>query len=315
MQLHHGRDLRYIGRPGNLLKAPGGGRGSNVRGNVTMAHPERFLMAGVMGWPVAHSRSPKLHGYWLARYGVAGAYVPLGVKPERLPDAVKGLVALGFAGCNVTIPHKEAALRLVDRIDPIARRIGALNTIVAADDGSLDGFNHDAYGYIESLCEAKPNWRADAGPAVVLGAGGSARAVVVSLADRGAKEIRLLNRTHARALALAREYGAPVEAFLWEERERALEDAALLVNATSQGMEGQLPLELSLERLPRTALVSDIVYIPLETPLLAAARRRGNAAVNGLGMLLHQAQPAFKAWFGVMPEVTPELRRMIEATI
>ncbi len=280
-----------------------------------MAHPERFPLAGVMGWPIMHSRSPKLHGYWLNQHGIAGAYLPLAVRPENLKAALKGLVALGFSGCNVTIPHKEAAMRLVDRVDPIARRIGAINTIVVAEDGTLGAFNNDAYGYIESLREAMPGWRADAGPAVVLGAGGGARAVVASLADRGAGEIRLLNRTPARAEALAREYGPPVKALNWEERNRALEGAALLVNATSQGLAGQPALDVSLERLPRTALVSDIIYIPLETPLLAAARMRGNPTVNGLGMLLHQARPAFKAWFGVMPEVTPELRRMIEATI
>ncbi|HUI16479.1 MAG TPA: shikimate dehydrogenase [Alphaproteobacteria bacterium] len=280
-----------------------------------MAQSERFLMAGVMGWPIMHSRSPKLHGYWLNHHGIQGSYVPLAVRPERLAEALKGLAALGFAGCNVTIPHKEAALRLVDRVDPIARRIGAVNTIVVAEDGTLGAFNNDAFGYSESLREAKPDWRADAGPAVVLGAGGGARAVIASLADRGAKEIRLVNRTPARAEALAREFGPPVTALPWEERERLLEGAALLVNATSQGMAGQPPLELSLGRLPSSALVSDIIYIPLETPLLAAAKKRGNATVNGLGMLLHQARPAFKAWFGVMPEVTPELRRMIEATI
>jgi shikimate dehydrogenase len=280
-----------------------------------MAGPQKFRLAGIMGWPVSHSRSPMVHGFWIQKYGLAGAYVLLPVQPERLPDALKGLAALGFAGCNATIPHKEMAIRLVDRVDPMARRIGAINTVVVAEDGSLDGFNNDGFGYIESLREAQPSWRADAGPAVVLGAGGGARAVVASLADRGAKEIRLLNRTPARAEHLAREYGAPVKAVLWDQRHDAIADAALLVNATSQGMQGQPPLDLSLDRLPARAMVSDIVYIPLETPLLAAARQRGNATVNGLGMLLNQARPAFKAWFGVMPEVTPELRRMVEATI
>jgi shikimate dehydrogenase len=280
-----------------------------------MAGPQKFRLAGIMGWPVSHSRSPMVHGFWIQKYGLAGAYVLLPVQPERLPDALKGLAALGFAGCNATIPHKEMAIRLVDRVDPMARRIGAINTVVVAEDGSLDGFNNDGFGYIESLREAQPSWRADAGPAVVLGAGGGARAVVASLADRGAKEIRLLNRTPARAEHLAREYGAPVKAVLWDQRHDAIADAALLVNATSQGMQGQPPLDLSLDRLPARAMVSDIVYIPLETPLLATARQRGNATVNGLGMLLNQARPAFKAWFGVMPEVTPELRRMVEATI
>ena len=268
-----------------------------------------------MGWPVGHSRSPRIHGYWIEKHGLTGAYVLLPVKPERFADALRGLPALGFAGCNVTIPHKETAIRLLDRVDPMAKRIGAINTIVVAEDGSLDGFNNDGFGYIESLREALPGWRADAGPAVVLGAGGGARAVVASLADRGAREIRLLNRTAARAEQLAREYGAPVKPVTWEQRAEAIADASLLVNTTSQGMQGQPALDISLDKLPSRAVVSDIVYIPLETPLLAAARKRGNSTVNGLGMLLNQARPAFKAWFGVMPEVTPELRRMVEATI
>jgi shikimate dehydrogenase len=268
-----------------------------------------------MGWPIGHSRSPKLHGYWLERHGIPGTYVPLAVRPERLEAALRGLPALGFAGCNVTIPHKENVMRLVDRVEPIARRIGAVNCVVVQPDGSLLGTNNDGYGYLASLEEAAPGWRADAGPAVVLGAGGGSRAVVASLADAGAPEIRLLNRTGQRAEALAAEYGAPVRALPWDEREAALDGASLLVNATSQGMVGQPALDLLLDRLPREALVSDIVYIPLETPLLAAARARGNRAVNGLGMLLHQAVPAFAAWFAVRPEVTADLRRIIEATI
>ncbi|HEY7662637.1 MAG TPA: NAD(P)-binding domain-containing protein, partial [Xanthobacteraceae bacterium] len=195
-----------------------------------------------------------------------------------------------------------------------ARRIGAVNCVVVAPDGSLDGQNHDAFGYIESIREAQPGWRADAGPIVVIGAGGGARAVLVSLIDQGAREIRLVNRTLARATALQSELGGPIKALPWEQREAALAGAAMLVNATSQGMAGAPPLELALDRLPARALVSDIVYIPRETPLLAAARKRGNPAVNGVGMLLHQARPAFRAWFGIMPEVTPELRAMIEAT-
>jgi shikimate dehydrogenase len=268
-----------------------------------------------MGWPVAHSRSPMLHGYWIRKLGLAGAYVYLPVRPERLPDAIKGLSALGFAGCNLTIPHKEAALRLVDRVDPLAKRIGAINTIVVEADGSLSGSNTDVYGFIESVTEAKPDWRADAGPAAVMGAGGGARAVVASLAERGGKEIRLVNRTFARARQLATDFGAPVRALPWERRHEAIDGASLLVNTTSQGMVGEPPLDLSLDRLPKSALVCDIVYSPLETPLLKAARRRGNPAVNGLGMLLHQARPAFKAWFGVLPEVTPELRHLLETAI
>ena len=279
-----------------------------------MSHPDRFLLAGVMGDPVMHSRSPKLHNYWLAKYGLTGIYVPLAITAANLRAALRALSALGFSGCNLTIPHKEAALDIVDKLDPLARRIGAVNCVVVAPDGSLEGRNHDGFGYIESVREAQPEWRADTGPIVVIGAGGGARAVLVSLIDQGAREIRLVNRTLSRGKALAGDLGGPITALTWEEREAALEGAAMLINATNQGMLGEPPLDLALDRLPVRALVSDIVYIPRETVLLAAARKRGNATVNGLGMLLHQARPAFHAWFGIMPEVTPELRAMIEAT-
>jgi shikimate dehydrogenase len=279
-----------------------------------MTHPDRFLLAGLMGFPVMHSRSPKLHNYWLAQHGLTGAYLPLAIRTEGLRAALRALPALGFSGCNLTIPHKEAALAIVDRVDPVARRIGAMNCVVVAPDGSLEGQNHDAFGFVESIREAQPDWRADAGPIVVIGAGGGARAVLVSLIDQGAREIRLVNRTPARAAALQRDLGGPITALAWEKREDALAGAAMLVNTTNQGMVGTPPLELALDALPPTALVSDIVYIPRETALLAAARKRGNPTVNGLGMLLHQARPAFRAWFGIMPDVTPELRAMIEAT-
>ena len=279
-----------------------------------MTHPDRFLLAGVMGDPVMHSRSPRLHNYWLAQHGLAGTYLPLAVKAPGLRAALRALPALGFSGCNLTIPHKEAALAIVDRIDPLARRIGAMNCVVVAADGSLTGQNHDAFGFIESVREAQPGWRADAGPIVVIGAGGGARAVLVGLIDQGANEIRLINRTRARGEALQRDLGGPITPLAWSDRAAALEGAAMLVNTTSQGMMGEPPLDLALDRLPARALVSDIIYIPRETPLLAAARQRGNPTVNGLGMLLHQARPAFHAWFGVMPQVTPELRAMIEAT-
>jgi shikimate dehydrogenase len=279
-----------------------------------MSHPDRFLLAGVMGDPVMHSRSPKLHNYWLARYGLTGGYVPLAISRERLPAALRALVSLGFAGCNLTIPHKQAALDLVDKLDPLARRIGAVNCVVAGRDGSLTGYNHDAFGYIESIREAQADWRADKGPIVVMGAGGGARAVLAGLLDQGAREIRLVNRTFSRAKELEVELGSPVTAIEWKNRGEALVGAAMLVNTTNQGMVGEGALDLALDALPASALVSDIVYIPRETTLLAAARKRGNATVNGLGMLLNQARPAFHSWFGIMPESTPELRAMIEAT-
>ena len=280
-----------------------------------MSHPDRFLLAGVMGWPVMHSRSPKLHNYWFERYGLAGTYVPLAIKPEGLERALRALPALGFAGCNLTIPHKEQALRIVDHADARARRIGAISCVTVNADGSLTGTNNDWYGFLENLREAFPGWRADAGPAVVMGAGGASRAVVDALIHEGAKEIRLVNRTRARAEALAAALGGPVTVLGWDERHRALEGAALLVNTTSQGMVGNPPLDLSLDALPRTAEVCDIIYIPGETPLLKAARARGNRTVNGLGMLLHQGRPAWRSWFDREVEVTAELRALIEATI
>jgi shikimate dehydrogenase len=245
---------------------------------------------------------------------LTGAYLPLAIKPAGLRAALRALPALGFAGCNLTIPHKEAALDIVDRVDPVAQRIGAMNCVVVAPDGSLNGYNYDAFGYIESVREAQPGWRADTGPVVVIGAGGSARAVVVGLIDEGARDIRIVNRTLARAQALQREFGGPVSAVPWDVRSEALRGAAMLINTTNQGMSGEPALDLALDTLPVSALVSDIIYIPRETPLLAAARARGNPAVNGLGMLIHQARPAFNAWFGIMPEATAELRKQIEAT-
>lgn len=280
-----------------------------------MPDPKPFRVAGLIGWPVSQSRSPMLHGHWLAEHGIPGTYVPLPVAPGKLAEALRGLVALGFAGANVTVPHKEEAARLVDRVDPIGRRMGAINLIVVEADGTLSGYNKDGYGFIESLREGQPSWRGDAGPAVVLGAGGGARSVVVSLLEEGAPSVRLLNRTRARAEQLKAEFGGPIEVIDWEARNEALAGAALLVNTTTQGMTGQPPLEIALDALPTSALVCDIVYNPLVPPLLAAARARGNPIVGGLGMLLHQARPAFEKWFGVLPSVTPELRAKIEATI
>ena len=271
-------------------------------------------LAGVMGWPVAHSRSPALHGFWLAAYGIDGAYVRLAVRPENLTRALKALPLLGFAGCNLTLPHKEAALAAVDEIDPAARAVGAVNTVIVRADGSLEGRNTDGYGFLENLRAGAPQWRAAAGPAVILGAGGAARAITAALIAAGVPEIRLVNRTPARAAALAKALKGNLRGFSWEDRGKALAGAALLVNATSLGMVGQPALDLSLEALPLPAIVNDIVYAPLETPLLAAARRRGHPAVDGLGMLLHQARPGFAAWFGQEPEVTPALRQaMLES--
>lgn len=274
----------------------------------------KFVMAGIMGWPVSHSRSPTIHNHWIQQYGLQGAYGMFPVQPGNLEAAIRGLPALGLAGCNITIPHKVDAIKLMDVVDPVAQRMGAINTIVVTPEGALHGFNNDGYGYIQSLRDAKPDWKADAGPAAVLGAGGASRAVVLSLLDQGVPEIRLMNRTRAKAQALADEFGAKVKVYDWSERSEALAGIALLVNTTNQGMHGQPDLEINLDSLPQTALVSDAIYIPLETPLLKAARLRGNTTVNGLGMLLNQARPAFQAWFGVLPEITPALHKAIMAT-
>ena len=267
-----------------------------------------------MGWPVMHSRSPALHNYWFRRYALAGTYVPLAVEPQRLEAALRALAPLGFAGCNLTIPHKQLALTMVDEVDPVAKRIGAISCVSVRPDGSLAGTNNDSYGFVHNIIQERPDWRADAGPVVLVGAGGGAHAVAYSLADRGAPEIRVVNRTFDRAQALVSAFGPPLSAIRWEERHRALAGAKMLVNTTSQGMVGQSPLDLMLDALPTSALVCDIVYVPLATPLLAAARQHGNPTVDGLGMLLHQARPAWRAWFGIEPEVTPELRALIEAT-
>jgi shikimate dehydrogenase len=240
--------------------------------------------------------------------------VPLPVRPESLGAALPGLAALGFRGCNVTTPHKQAVMPLIHRVDPLAQRIGAVNTIVVEPDGTLRGFNNDGNGFVQSLRDARPDWRPDSGPIAIIGAGGAARAVVATLAAQGAREIRLVNRTFATAQSLAQDLGPPVTALPWEQRADALAGVALLANATTQGSAGKPPLDLALDRLPRDALVGDLIYIPPETPLLAAARARGNLTVNGLGLLLNQARPAFHAWFGVMPDITPGLVRAIEAT-
>lgn len=280
-----------------------------------MSNPDRFLLAGVMGWPVAQSRSPMLHDYWFRKHGLAGSYVPLAVQPQNLQAALRGLAPLCFAGCNLTIPHKQAAMSIVDEVDVTARKIGAISCVVVRPDGSLAGSNNDYYGFIHNILDFVPDWRADAGPVVVTGAGGGGRAVVYGLLERGARDIRLVNRTHSRALKLAQDLGGPITVLPWEERHAALEGAAMLVNATSQGMVGEPPLDLRLDKLSQSALVADIIYIPRETPLVAAARERGHRTVTGLGMLLHQGRPAWKAWFGIEPQVTGDLRALIEATL
>jgi shikimate dehydrogenase len=272
------------------------------------------IVTGVAGWPIKHSRSPRIHNYWLRRYGIDGVYVPLAMPPEGAKEAIRMLPSLGIRGLNVTVPNKEEAYKAMDEVDRWAQRMKAVNTIVVRD-GILYGANTDAFGFLESLREALPGWRADVGPAVVLGAGGAARAVVAGLQDEGAPEIRILNRTPERAAAIRDEFGKPVRPMMWEQRGSALANAALLVNTTSLGMEGQPPLDIDLGKLPENAVVYDIVYVPLETPLLAAARARGNPAIDGLGMLLHQARPGFREWFGTDPTVDQALRDHVLADL
>lgn len=271
------------------------------------------LKAGVMGWPVDHSRSPALHGYWLKTYGIDGTYERMAVTPDALESALRSLPERGYAGCNLTVPHKEAALAMVDEVSAEGQRIGAVNTIFVTPGGRLTATNTDAYGFITSLRAGAPAYVPASGKAVVLGAGGASRAVCVALLDAGVPEICILNRTPERAEHLAKDLGGRINVAPWNSREAALTQAALLVNTTTQGMKGQPPLAIDLGALPREAVVTDIVYVPLETPLLAAARARGNVTVDGLGMLLYQAQPGFKGWFGKFPEVTPGLREHVLA--
>jgi shikimate dehydrogenase len=270
----------------------------------------RARLAGILGWPVAHSRSPLLHGTWLERHGVDGAYLPLPVRPERFAASVRALADLGFRGANVTLPHKEAAFALCDVLAPSAERAGAVNTLLFRD-GRIEGSNTDGFGFLEDCAQRVPGWSAAAGPAVLLGAGGAARAVAAALLDGNCPRLTLVNRNAARAETLARALGGPVDV----ADTPPLADAALLVNTTSLGMAGEPALEIDLSPLPAGAVVVDAVYVPLETPLLAGARARGLRAVDGLGMLLHQARPGFEMWFGVAPAVDAELRAAVAADI
>ena len=268
--------------------------------------------AFVCGHPIAHSRSPLIHRHWLARYGIEGSYDPVDISPENFDAFVSTLAAEGFAGGNVTIPHKEAAYRAVARRDAAAEDIGAVNTLWL-EAGELCGTNTDAYGFAANLDDRAPGWDSATGAAVVMGAGGAARAVLYALRKRGFSDIRIANRTVDRATELARLFGPAISGHSLAALPELLSDAAILVNTTSLGMHGDNSPPPDLGNLPDAALVTDIVYVPLETPLLAAARRRGLKAVDGLGMLLHQAAPGFERWFGVRPEVTAELRALIVA--
>jgi len=267
-------------------------------------------LAAVIGFPIAHSRSPRLHGHWLARYGIDGHYIPLQITPEDFRTCLPLLPRMGFAGANVTIPHKETALSLADIKSPLAQRIGAANTLTFTDAG-IEADNTDAHGFTWNILDSVPGWSPRT--VALIGAGGASRAVIAALQDLGASEIRLTNRNAQRADQLAAEFGTRITTVRWDERDQMLEGCDTLINATSLGMQGKPLLELALDALPADAIVNDLVYTPLETPLLARARARGNPAIDGLGMLLHQAAPGFARWFGVEPTIDAELREKVLA--
>ncbi|MES1991927.1 MAG: shikimate dehydrogenase [Pseudomonadota bacterium] len=268
----------------------------------------------VLGWPITHSRSPLIHNFWIRHYGISDAlYERLAVAPEDLAETLRNLNDLGFIGANVTVPHKEAVFKTLMRHDALSARLRAVNTIVTTAQG-LEGRNTDGYGFMANLKDRAPDWSANGGPAIILGAGGAARAVAAALEEAGAPELRIVNRTRVRAEALIADLGLKrAHVYAWDKMEEALAGANLLVNTTTLGMKGQDDLEINMGPLPASALVTDIVYTPLETGLLKAARVRGLKVVDGLGMLLHQAVPGFEAWFGVRPQVTVKLRALVLA--
>ena len=270
--------------------------------------------AGVCGWPVAHSRSPLIHGYWLARYHLEGAYERFAVPPRGFADFAASIGVDGLVGANVTVPHKEAAFAACDRLTDSARATGAVNTLWR-EDGALWGDNTDVAGFLATLDAEAPGWRDRIDSAVVLGAGGVARAIVHGLVSRGVERVAIVNRTPARAVALAQRFGPAARAATWDELPQLLAGAGLLANATILGMAGQPPLDVSLAPLKAESVVADVVYVPLTTPLVEAAWRRGCVAFGGLGMLLRQAAPGFARWFGKSPEVTTELRGLVETDL
>lgn len=275
-----------------------------------MTH-NRIPLAGVIGHPIAHSKSPQLHGHWLKKYGLAGHYIPMDVTPEVLETVLRTLPKAGFVGANVTVPHKEAALRIADHVSERASVIGAANTLVFQDDGTIHADNTDGYGFMQNLRSGAPDWVPSDGPAVVFGAGGAARAVLQGLLDAGVPQIMLTNRTRARADQLKDEFGDSITVVDWLQAGNVIEEAELVVNTTSLGMRGQPELRVPLDGLQAGAVVTDLVYAPLQTNLLKSAEEAGCTTVDGLGMLLHQAVPGFERWFGTRPEVTDDLRAAV----
>lgn len=275
--------------------------------------PKHVPLAGVIGWPIAHSRSPKLHGHWLTRYGIAGHYVPIPVAPEHLAEVLRSMPRMGFVGANVTIPHKESVLALADVVTDRAALIGAANTLIFRPDGKIHADNTDGYGFIANIRQNVPGWIPDLGPAAVIGAGGAARAVVASLLESGVPELRIANRTRIRAEQIKAEFGAKVVVYDWAQAGNMLEGAVTVVNASSMGMQGKPALRVPLEALAPGTLVTDLVYTPLMTPFLQDAQARGCEIVDGLGMLLHQAAPGFERWFGQRPQIDEALRAAVLA--
>ncbi len=271
------------------------------------------IKAGLIGHPVGHSKSPLIHNYWIKKYGLKGNYQAIDTLPDALEDTISRLKDEGFAGFNITVPHKQSVMRLCDKLDETATRIKAVNTVRIDENGHLTGMNTDAFGFIQNIKQHAPGFDFTSGPAIVLGAGGAARAIVFALLKEGAPQILLTNRTFEKAQALAQETLTyeRIEPVPWQEKESALKEVSLLVNTTPAGMAGMPPLDIELENLPPSALVHDIVYAPMMTELLEKGERLGNPVVTGIGMLLHQARPAFAEWFGVMPDVTPELEEKV----
>ncbi len=276
-----------------------------------MTSATHIPLAGVIGAPVAHSRSPKLHQHWLRKYGIEGYYIPLEVAQGDLAEVIRTLPKAGFVGLNVTIPHKETVLRLADIVTDRAALIGAANTLIYRADGKIHADNTDGYGFLANLRQQLPSWEAAAGPVAVLGAGGAARAVVSALLEAGVPEIRITNRTRARSDSLRKEFGARLVVGEWVEAGNLLEGVTTLVNTTSLGMVGKPELRVPLDALTPDTVVCDIVYTPLRTRLLVEADAMGCTTVDGLGMLLHQAAPGFERWFGQRPDIDDDARRAV----
>ncbi|MGB0512026.1 MAG: shikimate dehydrogenase [Paracoccaceae bacterium] len=268
-------------------------------------------VVAILGYPIHHSKSPRMHGYWLDQAGVLGYYVPLEIHPDNFEDALKNMPKQGFRGANVTIPHKERALEIADYVSERAKRIGAANTLYFDADGKIHADNTDGYGFITNLKKGAPEWNAKAGPALVLGAGGAARAILDALITEETPKLYLTNRTKERAQALASEFGDTVEVLDWDNKNVVFSEVKTLINTTSLGMNGKGDLGLDFSQLTSAITVTDIVYTPLETDLLKHAKQRGCTCVDGLGMLIYQGIPGFSNWFGVAPKVTDELRELL----